>query len=202
MRNDIFIILLAVSAFLMHSPSTGYVDHSTYETVSECIECHPRALPTHRRQEPSHMTESLPLDDEGRMLCVTCHDCIRGMCELRKDAATLCNVCHDCSQGMACLIETVHLGDSPDLKTLSVNGCLSCHDGAIGPSRGGPGEHKVDILYIASKEKKLWQVTDKKVVFVEGRVTCISCHNPYKSEIQRLVKSNSDSRLCLTCHQR
>jgi predicted CXXCH cytochrome family protein len=103
---------------------------------------------------------------------------------------------------MACLIGTAHLGDSKDIKTRAYIGWLGCHNGSLSQNRGGREDHAIDIFYMPSKKKGLRRVRDRKVVFVDGKITCISCHNPYKSKDKRLIKSNTGSRLCLTCHQR
>jgi predicted CXXCH cytochrome family protein len=144
------------------------------------------------------MSLSLPLDTSGNMICITCHDCISGKCVLRKPSPELCRVCHDCTQGMGCLLGVAHLESSPEVETLAHN-CLTCHDGAVATSIGGSKDHKVDVLYIPSKDYNY--VTDRRIVFVNGKVTCISCHNPYASEGERLVMSNRGSRLCLACHK-
>jgi predicted CXXCH cytochrome family protein len=72
----------------------------------------------------------------------------------------------------------------------------------IGPLVAGEGDHKVDVLYFASGANEMNEVMDRRVVFVDGKVTCLSCHDPYRSEGMRLVKSNSGSRLCMTCHNK
>ncbi len=149
---------------------------------------------------PSDMKESLPLGSNGRMECLTCHSCISGTCNLRKEHVLLCKVCHSCTQGMSCLIGIAHLGSSKDSSRISEAGCLSCHDGLIAPERGRDLDHRVDVLYLASKHKKMKDVRDRRIVFVDGKVTCVSCHDPYRSQKMRLVKSNHNSRLCLTCH--
>lgn len=175
------------------------IDHSHYASNEECLACHPRNLPTHKRQKPLKVTEPLPLDESGRMLCITCHDCITGTCALRKPKPSLCTVCHDCERGMACLINTAHLGNAQNIEEL-VHDCLTCHDGTVAKPAGGPGEHKTDVLYIAGKQFNV--IKDRRVVLVGGRVTCISCHNPYATDVSKLSKENTESRLCLTCHRK
>jgi predicted CXXCH cytochrome family protein len=101
---------------------------------------------------------------------------------------------------MACLIGTAHMGDSPEIERLAINDCLGCHDGGLGKSWQIVGEHIVDIVYAASPLKELAPVRDKRVLLINDKVTCLTCHNPYKSSPGALAKSNENSRLCLTCH--
>ncbi len=175
----------------MHDPAG--ID-STY-----CLSCHPRALPTHTLKTPQGMKEPLPLDANGKMVCLTCHKCAQGVCGLRKDSGKLCSVCHDCTTGMACLLGMAHMGNRDDLDDQAVNGCLGCHDGTIGPDISRDG-HKVDVLYVKGEPGKFRTLTDRRIVMVDGKVTCLSCHNPYKRNESHLVLSNNDSRLCLKCH--
>lgn len=202
MKKIVILSLFFLTALLFlgfSGLSPAAVDHSPYETVEECLECHELSLPTHRRNVPLSMTEDWPLDPEGRMLCITCHECITGSCVLRKPTPQLCQVCHDCTQGMGCLIGSAHLGDAENVSDILFD-CIQCHDGISAKSAAGPGNHRIDILYMPGNFYR--NVTDRRIVLIDGRVTCISCHNPYRSEEARLVKSNQNSSLCLTCHIR
>lgn len=179
-------------------PPVASPDHSVFTSVSQCITCHPRVLPTHKKQTPESMSEDWPLD-EGRMSCLTCHNCTNGSCILRRSPPGLCRVCHDCTQGMACMIGSAHPGNSNNMPDF-VNDCKTCHNGTLGKEVGGPQDHKVDVPYLSNENFK--SIQDKRVVFVDGKVTCVSCHNPYKSTSAKLVKDNASSKLCLTCHNK
>jgi predicted CXXCH cytochrome family protein len=192
-------LMSALIVLLSTRLSPALVDHSQYETVAECLECHMLSPPSHRQNTPTRMTEDWPLDPQGRLLCITCHKCITGSCVLRKESPALCQVCHDCTQGMGCLISSAHMGGSPDIDTL-LRDCILCHDGVTAKNSTGPGNHRIDVIYIQNEYYK--DVTDRRVVLVDGKVTCVSCHNPYKSEAARLSISNHGSKLCLTCHRR
>lgn len=91
--------------------------------------------------------------------------------------------------------------------------CISCHDGTIGShvlfctvdcdvNRG----HIVFKRYPpAGKERDFVPASVAKasgIVFENGQVTCISCHNVRNPERFHLVMSNKNSRLCLGCHIR
>jgi predicted CXXCH cytochrome family protein len=194
------LFVMASCLFLLTSPRRlcAAEDHSAYKSLDQCLQCHPQTLPTHTLGKPKSMSQNWPLDGSGSLLCITCHDCVTGTCVLRKPSPELCRVCHDCTRGMSCLIGVAHLGNSPEIETLA-HKCLTCHDGRVATSIGGSKDHKIDIIYIPGRDYNY--VSDKRIVFVNGKVTCISCHNPYASEEGRLVISDSGSRLCLTCHR-
>ncbi|MBI4710126.1 MAG: hypothetical protein HY759_03345 [Nitrospirae bacterium] len=162
------LFLLLMLFFFAYKEVIAKVDHSLYNSPKECLNCHPRSVPTHKLAVPENMKENLPLDSNGRMACMTCHICKGEVCILRKNTREL---------------------------------CTACHDGVMGNRNVNvPGDHAVDIFYIQSKNFKT--LIDKRVIFVDGKVTCISCHNPYSSEKARLVKSKAGSGLCLTCHRK
>jgi predicted CXXCH cytochrome family protein len=99
---------------------------------------------------------------------------------------------------MSCAIGVAHLGDSNSIESVS-NMCLSCHDGIEGPFVN-PEDKMINTDY--KSNKSFWHIRDSKIVLVNGKVTCVSCHNPYKNEDKRLVISNEGSRLCVTCHRK
>ncbi|MDP2168407.1 MAG: cytochrome c3 family protein [Thermodesulfovibrionales bacterium] len=199
-----YVFLLAFIIFQFARPlaSGAMIDHSAYrpDDYAKCLGCHPKALPLHQRQTPKKILPGCPLGSDGKMVCLSCHDCISGTCFLRVSSPEqICRTCHDCTLGMGCLLGIAHMGDAPDIEG-QVHNCLTCHDGSVGKQAGGPGEHKTDVLYIKGKDMKT--VTDRKVVFVNGKVTCISCHNPYGIDSAKISKPNTESRLCLTCHRK
>ncbi len=103
--------------------------------------------------------------------------------------------------------------------------CLSCHDGVIATdvftethgttwSVGrawprGPGRragHPIGVKYPPAEPTyhSIAAVTaDGRIKLPEGRVQCISCHDPHNTHRHpgMLVRSNRGSRLCLACHR-
>jgi predicted CXXCH cytochrome family protein len=97
--------------------------------------------------------------------------------------------------------------------------CISCHDGLSASyhgfrfknddqtaggmtsvNGGHPiGSHYGAAAYTRSGLKPMAELHED-MVLVDGRIGCISCHNPLNSEKNHLVKSNTGSDLCLTCH--
>lgn len=106
--------------------------------------------------------------------------------------------------------------------------CLRCHDGTIARdtlsaatkdrfiNKENPGlfstghgssDHPVGVEY--PKFARDFQpapsvVAAGTVVLPDGRVECISCHDPHgmSGEKKFLVQSNARSALCLTCHRK
>jgi len=106
--------------------------------------------------------------------------------------------------------------------------CLRCHDGTVAPSNissaqrtefvnqtrsarfapaHGSSNHPVGIKYpqLDRGFRPANSVTGKGTVRLpNGKVECISCHDPHNGAGQRhfLVTSNAGSALCLTCHRK
>lgn len=121
--------------------------------------------------------------------------------------------------------------DRDDRPSLPGNGtmiCMRCHDGTIArdmfgglapPSAvnkrhptilttgHGRTNHPVGIAY-PSFDRDFRPMTavlsEGKVLLPDGRIECISCHDPHNQSGQphMLVKSNRRSALCLTCHKK
>jgi len=65
--------------------------------------------------------------------------------------------------------------------------CFECH-----PDRKSPNEHKVDII-------PSMQVSELPLS-KDGKITCVTCHDPHgKSGQSKLLRINP-SELCLKCH--
>lgn len=99
--------------------------------------------------------------------------------------------------------------------------CLSCHDGVTAslvqpkvkefPSAsktfGGRStkDHSIGMryeLYSATGTYKPAMNSSSSMVFVDGKVGCLTCHNPLNPEKNHLVMSDARSALCMTCHIR
>jgi predicted CXXCH cytochrome family protein len=100
--------------------------------------------------------------------------------------------------------------------------CLGCHDGLRASdvtvdyrsrpdtSRRGKHvsgkDHPIGMNYASyaafGRRYKPVAMLDKKMVLVNGRVGCLTCHNPLNPERGHLVMSDFRSALCLTCHDK
>jgi len=95
--------------------------------------------------------------------------------------------------------------------------CLGCHDGTVGPARQGqvvtdpgqeegcesfPGFHPIGTMYPeGDPEYAPAKMLVAGMHIVEGRVTCVTCHD-CEAEDYELVVSKRHSALCLTCHRK
>ncbi len=104
--------------------------------------------------------------------------------------------------------------------------CLSCHDGVIasdvytaahatrlssqlGSSQLGVGPltgHPIGVVYpVNDPTYRPIQavIADGRISLPDGRVQCISCHDPHNTGRHEgmLVMSNRGSRMCLACHR-
>jgi predicted CXXCH cytochrome family protein len=99
--------------------------------------------------------------------------------------------------------------------------CLGCHDGSAASAIhvdarndpfGGPrvssfrSDHPVGMYYAsyvaAGRGYKQVLPGSNRMVFVNGKVGCLTCHNPLNPEPGHLVMSDRNSALCLTCHHK
>lgn len=105
--------------------------------------------------------------------------------------------------------------------------CLSCHNGTIASSTLGTShalfasgfatrsgerafafrDHPIGVEYPSGRKdyRPLGAVlSDGRIRLPEGRVECISCHDPHHhaGEEKMLVMSNRRSALCLACHEK
>jgi predicted CXXCH cytochrome family protein len=100
--------------------------------------------------------------------------------------------------------------------------CLSCHDGRIATEvtltvRDSPSyarerrhfsgkDHPIGMDYAQylafNRRYKAAAVSNSNLIFINGRVGCLTCHNPLNPEKNHLVMSDRRSALCLTCHNK
>ena len=111
-------------------------------------------------------------------------------------------------------------GQIVEIDTFSV-GCLSCHDGITAPARDirikndtDPGvsiqsvlgSHPIGMNYgsyaYARREYKSLQALDPNMTLIDGKVGCLTCHNPLNPEKNHLAMNNDNSRLCFACHSK
>lgn len=126
---------------------------------------------------------------------------------------------------IAALGETVSASNSIGIDTLSAD-CLGCHDGVGALEiksvlknnppdgahlRGSDNQmigmdHPIGMDYnryvAASKGYKPLSGISNNMVFVNGKVGCLTCHDPLIPEKGHLVISDRNSALCYTCHDK
>ncbi len=99
--------------------------------------------------------------------------------------------------------------------------CLGCHDGLRASDvsvdyRSRPGmrtgrlvsgkDHPIGMEYASyaafGRGYKPVTALNTRMVLVNGRVGCLTCHNPLNPEKSHLVMGDFGSALCLTCHDK
>lgn len=106
-------------------------------------------------------------------------------------------------------------GNAFEIDKFSFN-CLTCHDGinakiheirhkgfdqeqnaSFQEVRGNHpiGMHYGSFAYASDSFRKLFEL-DEDMVLVDGKVGCLSCHNPQNPEKKHIARKN----LCLGCH--
>ncbi len=182
-------------------PLQKYLDRQGRLT---CVTCHQ----VHKERDASLGREELKGflrgHAGGRAFCMTCHD---------KDRL-------GASWNHRLVVSYAHApdqfeeraGGSP-LDSFSAE-CLSCHDGVIskmnpvevrsGSFRHGIGlSHPVGVEYPSSGRRDEFRPLSSlpgEIKLFNGKVGCLSCHNPYGGKKVLLSMENRRSALCLTCH--
>lgn len=113
------------------------------------------------------------------------------------------------------------LSGEPEIDEMSFD-CLTCHDGLAAPTydvriKNSPYNRIVDIhsirgshpigmdyaLYTRSSQGfRSGAELNPNMIFIKGKVGCLTCHNPLNPEKDHLVMNNRGSALCLTCHNK
>jgi predicted CXXCH cytochrome family protein len=98
-------------------------------------------------------------------------------------------------------------------------GCLSCHDGKTASNvipnlKNNPdkksimimmsGKHPIGMDYekysVSSRKLKSLDEMSQNLTLAEGRVSCITCHDPLNSEYNHLRITTTGMDLCSSCH--
>lgn len=100
--------------------------------------------------------------------------------------------------------------------------CITCHDGMNASSyqlrfkndardrqidiNSVIGSHPIGMHYKSytyeNRELKEIQNPDSGMILVNGKVGCLTCHNPLNPDKNHLVMSNVGSKLCFSCHNK
>lgn len=110
----------------------------------------------------------------------------------------------------------------PEVDSFS-NDCLGCHDGVMATAfkvrvKNNPqgrvmtlediiGGHPVGMhyeTYVTAKGDtyKSTAGLSKEMIFADGKIGCLTCHNPLNEKKGHLVMNNDNSSLCFACHSK
>lgn len=171
-----------------------------YLTCNTCHNIHGR-----RYNAFGLKTDFLRRPSKGRDFCASCHE-------------------DDPSKaGHMLLMGTAHIGrkyfttdEDSSVDAMSLE-CIGCHDGTVGPKadyvvgkgywrHDGGSSHPIGVSYIESmmsgRDLKPLSELSRKVHLIDGKVGCVTCHEPYSDGPGKLVMINRESRLCRECHHK
>ncbi|VAX22453.1 hypothetical protein MNBD_NITROSPINAE04-1127 [hydrothermal vent metagenome] len=143
----------------------------------------------------------------GRDFCLLCHD--MAFFKRMKDAGETLREAH---------LESLAKNKLPVGPIDSVSAaCLECHDGSVSidtfsntslsgslVQHSGASSHPIGLNYAekaqADRSYNPPAALPKEVILPEGKVGCVSCHQPYTENHGKLSVSRDGSRLCFSCH--
>lgn len=172
----------------------------------------------------------MPLDWKGDMTCSTCHEAHGqqpGLMRGNKRGKALCLSCHDkqffanMKDGGISLQQSGHSVSSLAQTKLDIGidalslQCMGCHNeqsdvagvrvgsnGIVRHNSGG-ANHPIGVAYPIGSSGGNYHpksALPKEVWLPDGKLSCVSCHQPYKKEHGKLVVTNDRSSLCVICH--
>lgn len=195
-----------------------------------CGKCHPKAIQVSHPSgfaPKNKLSNAYPLDWKGDLTCSTCHDIHsseQGLIRGAQRGKSFCLSCHDAKffekmrdGGISTLAG--HLGNgSIDVSLLDAYSadCMGCHENngnariatsvdrnGIVRHADGSSTHPIGASYIDAAKSGGYrpiQMISKKILFPDGKLSCVSCHQGYAKEHGKLVTSNVGSALCYECH--
>lgn len=142
----------------------------------------------------------------GRAFCYICHN--EAMLKAGWQHTNAINYAHMSDQ-------LIQQNDGALLDTFSVE-CLSCHDGVVSKMtdiapRAGEFRHSIGLSHPIGVEYPIVSVRQdfvnisalpSSIKLFDGKVGCLSCHNPYGGKKNFLVMENRGSALCISCHRK
>jgi predicted CXXCH cytochrome family protein len=119
-----------------------------------------------------------------------------------QDSSKLCLICHD---GTIALGDTVNDGLIPFLQGGNYTLPASSPSNLAGGNRGFSDDHPFAFALALGTEIRTPAGGDPVRLDQNGRLQCVSCHQPHREDIDPtvrkfLVKANDASAICLSCH--
>lgn len=189
-----------------------------------CVTCHDNTSSELHMQARLNHTPMLR-DLGGISLCYECHDPAASIHGAKLGRAHFTSMASSMSFGGSSTIETGTTGSliSSEIDAISRD-CLTCHDGSVAkdvstgarnPSRvpgsliGSRADHSLGVYPMDGMSSNpndemrryvMPTALDSRINLVDGKVSCVSCHNPYSSVQKQMVMPDYKQNLCQTCH--
>ena len=100
--------------------------------------------------------------------------------------------------GCMCSMTVVHHGTTVERNNHKA--CVVCHD-----SKGcAEAAHPMNIAYPTGNSKSFHEIAyvrKKGLRLVDGKITCLSCHDLANDLSSHLAITNVGSQLCMVCHR-
>ena len=134
-----------------------------------------------------------PQPTDNSLSCLSCHDGTVGLDDIRDfpatysgpgPAATSIQECEDCHRG----------GDPPggiDWEGVWLDTDLRKH-------------HPISFVYDPSRDPDFSSIAEIEaagLVLYDGKVQCMTCHEPHTQQFQPFLRLANTQSLCLTCHR-
>jgi DmsE family decaheme c-type cytochrome len=78
--------------------------------------------------------------------------------------------------------------------------CTSCHQVHVAQDKVGDKRTQPEVCFVCHKEQRAQVNKQSHHPIIEGKVSCSDCHNPHGSAGPKLMKRNSVTETCYTCH--
>jgi len=203
-------VLLGAALALLVATGAPAQTAATFIGEKACIDCH--------GQENRHFTDTVhakafranPRNDRERQVCESCHG--PGSLHAKKTAdrtliisftkkwgtplAQQNEACHSCHQGGNRLHwpGSVHAGQQL--------GCADCHNPMARVSfTGSLAKPTINETCMTCHPQQRNEFSKRShMPLLEGKMSCVDCHNPHGSATKPLLKAESVNTVCTSCH--
>ena len=184
--------------------SGGYVGPNV------CKKCHPYEYGTY--ETSIHAKKTIANTPANNQDCETCHGAgaqhvAKGggigvsifafnKEHTAKEKAAKCLACHAQSKWAAFWSQGKHAREG-----LACTDCHSMHNGGWNYLKGVTGKYDVyNLCFRCHKDVRNMVNKQSHHPILEGKVSCVDCHNPHGTFNRRMLRADSVNELCYKCH--
>lgn len=178
-----------------------------YAPLESCADCHEDIWKNF--QKTLHGKKEDPRTPASHQMCQTCHGPMAEHVDAgggketvnrsfgkdskltAKEKNAVCLQCHE--KGETALWEgSIHQG-----KGLA---CVNCHSVHKGNNKllAAPVAHEACLECHQDKKAEIKRTSHHPIL--EGKVSCVNCHNPHGTVTKHLISANSNNEKCYECH--